>query len=99
MELTDLGGFLGGGTVIKNLPATAGDARSAGSILGLGCFPGVVNGNPLQYSFLENSMQRSLVGYCPWDHKDSDMTEQVTLSLTFTSESSECKFNCLKTTL
>ena len=62
MELVDLGGFLGG-TVIKNLPATAGDARNAGSIPGLGCFLGIVNGNPLQYSFLENSMQRSLVGY------------------------------------
>ena len=77
MELTDLGGFLGGDTVIKNLPATAGDARSAGSILGLGCFPGVVNGNPLQYSFLENSMQRSLVGYCTWDHKELDRTERT----------------------
>jgi len=46
-------------------------------IPGFGCFPGVVNGNPLQYSFLENSMQRSLVGYSPWDHKELDRTERA----------------------
>ena len=33
------------------------------------------NGNPLQYSGLENSMDR---GYSPWSHKKSDMTEQLT---------------------
>ena len=39
------------------------------------------NGNPLQYSCLENSMgQRSLVGYSPWSHKESDMTERLTLT-------------------
>ena len=36
--------------VVKNLHASAGDARDAGSIPGLGRSPGVVNGNPLQYS-------------------------------------------------
>ena len=44
--------------VVKNLHASAGDARDAGSIPGLGRSPGVVNGNPLQYSCLENSMGR-----------------------------------------
>ena len=44
------------GTVVKNLPTNAGDTRDAGSILGLGKFPGVGNGNPLQYPCLENSM-------------------------------------------
>ena len=34
------------------------------------------NGNPFQYSFLENSMnQRSLMGYSSWSHKESDTTE------------------------
>ena len=47
-------GFLGG-TVVKNLPANAGDASS---IPGLGRFPGVGNGNSLQYSCLENSMDK-----------------------------------------
>jgi len=36
-----------GGSVVKNLPANAGDV---GLISGLGRFPGVGNGNPLQYS-------------------------------------------------
>ena len=36
------------------------------------------NGNPLQYSCLENPHgQRSLVGYSPWGRKESDMTEQL----------------------
>ena len=47
--------------------------RDLGSIPGLGRFPGESNGNPLQYSCLENSMDR--VGYSPWGHKVSDMTE------------------------
>ena len=37
------------------------------------------NGNPLQYSCLENPMDRcrSLVGYSPWDHKEWDTTERL----------------------
>ena len=44
--------------VIKNLPANAGDARDTGSTPVLGRSPGVGNGNPLQYSCLENPMDR-----------------------------------------
>ena len=44
--------------MVKNLPANAGDARDAGSIPGSGRSPGVGNGNPLQYSCVENSMDR-----------------------------------------
>ena len=44
-----------GGSVVSNLPASAGDA---GSISGLGRCPGEGNGNPLQYSYLENPMDR-----------------------------------------
>ena len=63
-----------GGAVVKNPPASAGDARDAGSIPGLGKSSGEGNGVPLQYSCLENPMnQRSLAGY---NHKDSDTTEQ-----------------------
>ena len=36
-----------GGTVVKNPPANAGDARNMGSVLGLGRSPGVGNGNLL----------------------------------------------------
>ena len=41
--------------MVKNLPAHAGDP---GSIPGMGRSPVEGNGNPLQYSFLENSMDR-----------------------------------------
>ena len=47
-----------GGAVVKNPPAKAGDAGDLGSIPGLGRSPGEGNGNPLQYSCLENSMDR-----------------------------------------
>ena len=39
-------------------PANAGDARDVGSIPGLGRSPGIGNGNPLQYSCLQNLMER-----------------------------------------
>ena len=42
--------------LVKNLPVSAGDTRDAGSIPGLGKFIWVGNGNPLQYSCLENPM-------------------------------------------
>ena len=44
--------------VVKNLPANAGDIRDMASIPGLGRFSGGGNGNPLQYSCLENPMDR-----------------------------------------
>ena len=44
--------------VVKNLPANAKDTRDAGSIPGSGSSPGVGNGNLLQYSYLENPMDR-----------------------------------------
>ena len=43
---------------VKNLPANAGDIRDTGSIPELGRSPGRGHGNPLQYSFLENPMDR-----------------------------------------
>ena len=46
------------GAVVKNLPASAGDAREVGSIPGLGRSPGEGNGNPLQYPCLENPTDR-----------------------------------------
>ena len=45
-----------GGTVVKNPPANAEDVRDAGLSPELERFPGGGNGNPLQYSCLENSM-------------------------------------------
>ena len=56
----------------KSLPANAGDVRDTGSVPGLGRFPGGGHSNPLQYSCLENPMDR---GYSPFGHEKSDTTE------------------------
>ena len=47
--------------VVKNLTANAGDVEDLGSIPGSGRYPGVGNGNPLQYSCLKSAMARG-----PW---------------------------------
>ena len=44
--------------VVTNPPANAGDARDVGSIPGLGRSPGGRHGYPLQYSYLENPIDR-----------------------------------------
>ena len=44
--------------MVKNPPANAGETRGMGSIPGLGRSPERGHGNPLQYSCLENSMDR-----------------------------------------
>ena len=44
--------------MVKNLPARAGDVTESGSIPGLGGSPGGGHGNPLEYSYLENTMDR-----------------------------------------
>ena len=62
--------------MVKNLPDSTGDVRDMGLTPGLGRSPGGGHGNPLQYSGLENPHgQRSLAGYSPWGHKESDTTE------------------------
>ena len=63
---------------------SACSAEDPGLIPGSGRSPGGGNGNPLQYSCLENPTDRSLAGYSPWGHKESDMTEQ--LHFTFQSK-------------
>ena len=47
-----------GGSGVKNAPANGGDIRDTGSIPGLGRSPGGGHGNPVQYSCLENPMDR-----------------------------------------
>ena len=68
-------GFLGSSDG-KELACNAGDL---GSIPGLARSPGEGNGYPLQYSGLENSMDSIVHG----GHKESDTTEQLSLSLHF----------------
>ena len=63
-----------GGTVVKNPYADAGDADS---IPRSGRSPGVGNGNPLQYSCLENSMERGAWWATVHGVTKSDMTEHT----------------------
>ena len=59
-----------GGSLEQNLPTKAGDP---GLIPGSGRSPGEENDNPLQYSSLENPMDRGAwEGYSPWGCKESD---------------------------
>ena len=60
----------------KNLPTNAGDSREAGLIPGSGRSPGGGNGNPLQYSFLEDPMDREARWTIQFmGCKESNMTE------------------------
>ena len=62
--------------MVKNLPANAGGLRDADLIPGWERSPGGGNGDPLQYSCLENPLDReALAGYSPLGHKELDMTE------------------------
>ena len=64
--------------MVKNLPANAGDIIDAHLIPGSGRSPGEGYGNLLQYSCLENPHgQRSLAGYSPEGHKESDTTKKL----------------------
>ena len=66
---------------VKNLPANAGDTGSRGSIPGWGRFLGEeMTPTPVFWPG-ESPGQRSLVGYSPWDCKESDRTEPLTLSI------------------
>ena len=57
---------------VKNLPAKAGDARDAGLIPGSGRSPGGGHGSPLQYSCLENLMDREPGGLQSMGCKESN---------------------------
>ena len=61
--------------VVKNLPASAGDVRDSGSIPGSERSPGEGNGYPLQYSCLENPMDRGAWQATVLGITESDMTE------------------------
>ena len=59
--------------MVKDPPVNVGDAGDMGLIPGLGRFLRVGNGNPLQHSCLENSVDRgvwkSMIHYDPWGHR------------------------------
>ena len=60
--------------MVKNLPA---NTRDTGSLPGWKRYPRIGNGNPLQCSCLENSMDRGASRASPQGCKESDMTEQL----------------------
>ena len=67
-----------GGSVVKNLPVDAGDARDAGLIPGSGTSPGIKKWQPTSVSCLENSRQEEPDGlYSAWGHKELDTTEHT----------------------
>ena len=61
--------------MVENLPASARVARDAGSIPGLGRFPGGGHSNPLQYSCLENPVDREV----HWIAKSQTRLKQLTV--------------------
>ena len=76
--------------MVKNPPANAGDTRDTGSIPGSGRSPGAGHGNPLQYSCLENPMDRGA-----WWATVHGLTESDTLKATrvFVNPSSSRHFS------
>ena len=65
--------------VVKNPPANTGDIRDKSLIPGSGRYPGGGHGNPLQYSSLENPMDRGAwwATYSPYGHKELDTTQAI----------------------
>ena len=68
-----------GGAVAKNPPANARDTSDLGLTPGSGRAPGVGSGNSLQDSCPENSMDRGAWRASPCSHKESGMTEQLSM--------------------
>ena len=64
----------------KKKSASAGDLRDMGSIPGSGRPPGGRHGNLLQWSCLENPIDRNWADYSPWVHKELDMTSNSALT-------------------
>ena len=85
VEIKSLTGFFLRSVIRKlGIPGGSDGKESAynvgdlGLIPRLGRSPGRGNGNPLQYSGLENPHgQRSMAGYSPWGRKELDMTESL----------------------
>ena len=75
--------------VVKNLPANAGDAKDVGLIPGSGRSPAGGHGNPLQYSCLEDPMDRGAWWATVPGVTESEMTEATEHAHTFYKENSD----------
>ena len=65
--------------MVRKLPADAGDIRDVGLIPGSERSSGGGHGNPFQYSCLETPMDRGDWWASPWDHKELDTTELLSM--------------------
>ena len=70
-----------GGSVVKNLPANTGGSGDLSFITRFGRSPGGGNGNPLQYSCLENPMDRGAWWVIVHSIKELDATEHTHLHI------------------
>ena len=85
-----------GGSVLRNLPANAGDATDTSLIPGAGRLPGEENGNPLQCSCLGSPMDRGL--WWAQVHrigKESDKAEQLNNNVHYLAEDGSHFFTLL----
>ena len=93
---TLISGF-SGGSDSKESACNTGDL---GSISGLGRSPGEGNDYPLQYSCLENSMDRGVWWLHPWSHKELDITEWLhfhfSLSCIGEGNGNPLQYSCLE---
>ena len=89
---------LGDHAVVENLPANAGDAGVVGSIPGLETSPGGLNGNLLQYSCLENPVDRE--AWWTMVHRVAKNWTQLSMNMceyTGTTHITQDKFSILRT--
>ena len=63
--------------MVVNPPNSTGAAGNSGSISGLGRYPEGGNGSPPVFLSGKSRGQRSLGGYSPWGHEESDRTEHT----------------------
>ena len=90
LYLSEEGRGFPGGSDGRESTCNAGDLRSIPG-LGRSLEKGMYS---LQYSCLENPYgQRSLVGYSPWGHKESDMTEQLSTDREIKYKNKRCRYS------
>ena len=63
--------------VVKNLPASSGEAEDTSLIPGSGRSPEAGNGNPLPYSCLEDLTEKESAGLQSTGYKESNVTEEL----------------------